>query len=131
MSFYDVMTMSFGNLWRRKLRTFLTVLGVLIGTASVVAMISLAVGMKQMMMEEYSSMGSATQIRVRSSGDMMSGNEKTDVDTLLTDANLSMFEQMEYVQSVSPSLTFDVNMEQGKYSGYAMLVGVSKEVMES
>ena len=90
MSFYDVMTMSFGNLWRRKLRTFLTVLGVLIGTASVVAMISLAVGMKQMMMEEYSSMGSATQIRVRSSGDMMSGNEKTDVDTLLTDANLSI-----------------------------------------
>ncbi len=131
MSFYDLMTMSFGNLWRRKLRTFLTVLGVLIGTASVVAMISLAVGMKQMMMEEYSSIGSATQIRVRSTGDMMSGNEKTEVNTLLTDENLSMFEQMEYVQSVSPSLTFDVNMEQGKYSGYATLVGVSREVMES
>lgn len=130
MSFYDVMAMSFGNLWRRKLRTFLTVLGVLIGTASVVAMISLAVGMKQMMMEEYSSMGSATQIHVRSSGDMMSENGKTDVNTLLTDSNLSMFEQMEYVQSVSPSLSFDVNMEQGKYSGYAMLVGVSREVME-
>lgn len=131
MSFYDVMAMSFGNLWRRKLRTFLTVLGVLIGTASVVAMISLAVGMKQMMMEEYSSMGSATQIHVRSSGDMMSENGKTDVDTLLTDSNLSMFEQMEYVQSVSPSLSFDVNLEQGKYSGYATLVGVGKEVMES
>lgn len=131
MSFYDLMAMSFGNLWRRKLRTFLTVLGVLIGTASVVAMISLAVGMKQMMMEEYSQMGSATQIRVRSSGDMMSGNGKQDTDTWLTDDNLSMFEQMEYVQSVSPSLTFDVNMEKGKYSGYAMLIGVSKEVMES
>lgn len=131
MSFYDVMAMSFGNLWRRKLRTFLTVLGVLIGTASVVAMISLAIGMKQMMMEEYSSMGSATQIHVQSSGDMMSENGKADVNTLLTDSNLSMFEQMEYVQSVSPSLTFDVNLEQGKYSGYAMLVGVSREVMES
>lgn len=131
MSFYDVMAMSFGNLWRRKLRTFLTVLGVLIGTASVVAMISLAVGMKQMMMEEYSRMGSATQIRVRSSADMMSESEKTDANTLLTDSNLSMFEQMEYVQSVSPSLSFDVNLEQGKYSGYAMLVGVSREVMEN
>ena len=131
MSFYDVMAMSFGNLWRRKLRTFLTVLGVLIGTASVVAMISLAVGMKQMMMEEYSRMGSATQIRVRSSADMMSESEKTDANTLLTDSNLSMFEQMEYVQSVSPSLSFDVNLEQGKYSGYAMLVGVSREVIES
>lgn len=133
MSFYDLMAMSMGNLWRRKLRTVLTVLGVLIGTASVVAMISLAVGMKQMMMEEYSSMGSATQIHVRSSGDMdmMYGNGKLDVNTLLTDDNLSMFEQMEYVQSVSPTLSFDVNMERGKYSGYAMLVGVSQEVLDS
>ena len=47
MSFLDMIRMSAGNLWRRKLRTALTVLGVLIGTASIVAMLSLAVGMKQ------------------------------------------------------------------------------------
>ena len=51
MSFYDLMSMSLGNLWRRKLRTILTVLGVLIGTTSIVAMLSLAFGMKQRMME--------------------------------------------------------------------------------
>lgn len=64
MSFYDLLSMSLGNLWRRKLRTCLTVLGVLIGTASIVAMLSLAVGMKSMMMEQVSGMGSATQITV-------------------------------------------------------------------
>ena len=61
MSFYDLMSMSLGNLWRRKLRTILTVLGVLIGTTSIVAMLSLAFGMKQQMMEQYESMGSVTQ----------------------------------------------------------------------
>lgn len=131
MSFYDLMAMSLGNLWRRKLRTLLTVLGVLIGTASVVAMISLALGMKKQMMEEFSSMGSATQISVRSSGDWEYGSDNLDTDMLLTDSNLSMFEQMEYVKGVTPSLSFDVNLEQGKFSGYAMLLGVDQDLMDS
>ena len=41
MNFLDLLTMSAGNLWRRKLRTILTVLGVVIGTASIVVMLSL------------------------------------------------------------------------------------------
>lgn len=130
MSFYDLMAMSLGNLWRRKLRTLLTVLGVLIGTASIVAMISLALGMKQMIMEEYSNMGSATQIRVSSSGDMGSGGS-LDLDSLLTDSNLSLFQDMEYVKNVTPSLSFDVNMDYGKYNAYASLVGVQQSVLDS
>ena len=74
MSFYDLMSMSLGNLWRRKLRTILTVLGVLIGTTSIVAMLSLAFGMKQRMMEQYESMGSVTQINVNGDGGMDSGS---------------------------------------------------------
>ena len=35
MRFSDLLTMSVNNLFRRKLRTFLTVLGVVIGTASI------------------------------------------------------------------------------------------------
>lgn len=130
MSFYDLMAMSLGNLWRRKLRTLLTVLGVLIGTASIVAMISLALGMRQMIMAEYSNMGSATQIRVRASGDMESGGS-LDVDNLLTDSSLSLFEDLEHVKSVAPSLGFDVNLEQGKYSAYANLMGVGRDVLDS
>ena len=64
MTFKDMISMSVGNLWRRKLRTFLTVLGVLIGTTSIVAMLSIALGMKQMIIDEYSTFGSATQITV-------------------------------------------------------------------
>ena len=41
MRFFDLLSMSVNSLLRRKLRTFLTVLGVVIGTASIVVMISL------------------------------------------------------------------------------------------
>ena len=36
LKFWDLIKMSCSNLWRRKLRTFLTILGVVIGTASIV-----------------------------------------------------------------------------------------------
>ena len=43
MKFLDLLSMSVNNLRRRKLRTVLTVLGVVIGTASIVVMVSLGI----------------------------------------------------------------------------------------
>lgn len=132
MSFYDLMTMSLGNLWRRKLRTVLTVLGVLIGTTSIVAMLSLAFGMKQMIMDEYASMGSVTQIMISGGGgDMDSSSSQTDTSTMLTETNKQMFQDMEHVKNVLPQLSFDGNMQSGRYSGYANLIGVDQSLLDS
>ena len=43
----DLLRMCLQNLMRRKSRTFLTVLGVLIGCCSIVIMVSLGIGMKE------------------------------------------------------------------------------------
>lgn len=132
MSFYDLMTMSLGNLWRRKLRTVLTVLGVLIGTTSIVAMLSLAFGMKQMIMDEYASMGSVTQIMISGGGgDMDSSASQTDTSTMLTGTNMQMFQDMEHVKNVLPQLSFDGNMQSGRYSGYGNLIGVDQSILDS
>ena len=64
MKFPDMLRTAFLNLWRRKLRAFLTVLGMVIGTSSIVVMVSLGVGMRQSMIESYASMGSLTNITV-------------------------------------------------------------------
>ncbi len=134
MSFYDLMSMSLGNLWRRKLRTILTVLGVLIGTTSIVAMLSLAFGMKQQMMEQYESMGSVTQITVNGGGggmDSGSSGSQTDTSTMLTESNMKMFQEMEHVKAVQPQLSFDGNMTSGRYSGYGNLIGVDQSMLDS
>lgn len=54
MRFSDLLTMSVNNLFRRKLRTFLTVLGVVIGTASIVVMVSIGIGLKEFTIKQYS-----------------------------------------------------------------------------
>ena len=64
MNLTDLLRMSLGNLKRRKLRTFLTVLGVIIGTASIVVMISLGLGLQQSMYKEVEQSGGLTMISV-------------------------------------------------------------------
>ena len=57
MSWIDILRMSGSNLKKRKLRTFLTVLGVIIGTTSIVVMISLGLGMQQAIYQEIEQSG--------------------------------------------------------------------------
>ena len=66
MKFSDLLSMSVNNLRRRKLRTFLTVLGVVIGTASIVVMVSLGIGLNELTMEQIASYGSLTEISIYS-----------------------------------------------------------------
>ena len=64
MRWIDLLRMSSGNLKRRKLRTFLTILGVVIGTASIVVMISLGLGMQESMYREVEQSGGMTSLTV-------------------------------------------------------------------
>ena len=64
MRFIDIMGMSFLNLWRRKLRAFLTVLGMVIGVSSIVVMVSLGIGIREATVESFAGTGSLTTIRV-------------------------------------------------------------------
>ena len=52
MKFLDLLRMSSSNLWKRKVRTILTVLGVVIGVASIVVMISLGLGLSRSLIEQ-------------------------------------------------------------------------------
>ena len=51
MKFSDLLLMSISNLWKRKLRTVLTVLGVVIGITSIVVMVALGNGLKESMLK--------------------------------------------------------------------------------
>ena len=62
MRWSDLLRMSISSLKRRKLRTFLTVLGVVIGTASIVVMISLGLGLQESMYAEVEKSGGTTGV---------------------------------------------------------------------
>lgn len=66
MRFGDLLSIAFLNLWRRKLRAFLTVLGMTIGVASIVVMVSLGIGIREATIQSFAGTGSLTLIQVNS-----------------------------------------------------------------
>ena len=127
MRFFDLLSMSVNNLKRRKLRTVLTVLGVTIGTASIVVMVSLGIGLKEMTIEQYTSYGSLTRIEVTSN---YGWGSDVDEDGFLTDDKIKIFEAIPHVSHVSPVLSTYVNMRQGVYTSGTRLQGVSSEMLK-
>lgn len=129
MRFVDLLAMSLNNLRRRKLRTALTVLGVVIGTASIVVMMSLGIGLRELNQELIESFGSLTAIEVR--GDYYYGaGEDNSEPNYLTDERIREMERMQYVKSVYPLLETDVIFMQGKYSTNTTLTGAPREYLE-
>lgn len=124
MKISDILGMSLTNLWRRKTRTFLTVLGVVIGTASIVVMLSLGIGLKQSMLEQVGTAGGLTEIMVSSDSDY-----GTD-DLLLDDSTIETFLELEHVDAVEPELWYSMPIQAGKYESYITLIGVTREYLE-
>ncbi|MGP1348967.1 MAG: ABC transporter permease [Stomatobaculum sp.] len=123
MTLFDLISLSLKNLLRRKTRTLLTVLGVVIGTASIVVMMSIGIGMKRQMTQMYASYGSLTTITVNS---FRSDGSTED----LTDAVIEKFKRLPHVSGVSPKLSVGLSAKSGAAEGYISLSGVSQEFLQ-
>lgn len=126
MRLYDLFKLALSNLTRRKTRTFLTILGVVIGTASIVVMVSLGLGMSQMMLKSYQDEGSLTMIRVYESYERSDSNDKNKSQTELTDENMERFKTLDHVVEVSPALDVSVTAKAKGGEGDFTIRGVSQ-----
>lgn len=136
MKFRDLLRLSTSNLFKRKLRTVLTVLGVMIGVASIVTMVSLGLGLSRSLTEEMSSYGSLTSVTVRDASDMYyyyddSSSENVDENKHLDDDAIAELSQLPNVESVVPMIETNALLKAGAYEGYVTLIGVPDGYLES
>lgn len=106
------------NMKRRKVRTFLTVLGVMIGVISVVALLSVGIGVKNEMIDSAVASGSVNQIKVYSEA---GGKHK---DRMITDRTIDTLSSITNVSGCYPLYEVAVSMKYGEYEYYGNLVGV-------
>lgn len=131
MSIKDLLTTAFLNLWRRKLRAFLTVLGMIIGVASIVVMVSLGIGIKQATIESFAGTGSLTTIRVNSWSYVSTGNGAgSSRQKDLNKKAISTFKKIEGVQAVMPLIETYGIIKSGQYVVDTSILGVTKEQAE-
>jgi len=130
MRLSDLFKLAISNLRRRKTRTLLTILGVVIGTASIVVMVSLGLGMSDMMLKSYQDEGSLTLIRVRESYENRDSSSKNKKQMELTDENAEIFASLDHVVSVSPSLEINAMAKCNGYESNFTICGVSQYYLE-
>lgn len=95
----DIIKFAWMSLWRRKLRTILTLIGIMIGTAGIITMVSLGVGLEKSVTGEFEG-SNMTSIEVYPGGDM--GPSGAETVKVLKDENVTELKQMDGVIAVTP-----------------------------
>ena len=130
MKYFDLLRMSASNLLRRKLRTALTVLGVIIGTASIVVMVSLGLGLRKSSLEQIEEYGGLTTIQVSSNvyyGDSSSSDSE---QQRIDDKVVESIAGIPHVEIASPILEMNLLARQGVYEGWLWVRGMSQEAIQ-
>jgi len=132
MNSLDLIRMGFRNLHRRKMRTFLTVLGVIIGTAAIVAMLSIGIGMNENFEKELRRMGSLNIIDVNRWNYIPDGSGGgISQETTLDDKAVAQMASIEGVEAVTPIAEIYPILVSGKYVAHVQVKGIDARTMEA
>jgi ABC-type lipoprotein release transport system permease subunit len=134
MKIIDILGMSLKNLFRRKIRTILTLIGVLIGTTSITVMMSIGIGLDKTNEDFMQGMVDMNVITVESYyfPDIDSGSGFVEAEFQnLNDEAVQKFYQIEGVEAVSPELNMYATIKSGRYEAGVSIVGIDPKVMEA
>lgn len=123
MRISDLIKMGLRNLSRRKARTALTVTGVIIGTISIVVMISIGIGMNTNFKSQVMELGSLTTVTVERYANIMDadGNYVNTKEQRMDDSLVAQIKGLEHVKAVSPILSANVMLKSGNYESQLQL----------
>ena len=134
MKISDEISLSARNLLRRKGRTALTLVGVVIGTCMVVLMISLGIAQTKTNEEMLQSWGDLTQVQIYGYGTMMGSDGKP---LYLDDAAITNIKQIPHVAAATPyaqSYNLEGEITAGRNDRYTSdiynLIGIDPTALE-
>lgn len=129
MSSIDLLLMAVRNLFKRKLRTFLTILGVIVGTGAIVIMISLGIAMNQSFEKQLDNMGDITKITIYNPNYYSSGSSKNQKDTTITKSTIEDIKKINGVKSATPIIDSYLKFKIGKYVANMRVSGIDPSTM--
>ncbi|WP_440134582.1 ABC transporter permease [Chitinophaga sancti] len=131
MNVINLIRIAFKALLRNKLRAFLTMLGIIIGVAAVIAMVAIGQGSKESIQSQLSSMGS-NMITILPSSNVTGGARLggTSVNTLTIDDVKAIRKQAENVSAVSPAANSNGQAINGALNWPTTIYGVSPSYLD-
>lgn len=122
MRISDLIKMGLRNLGRRKARTALTVIGVVIGTISIMLMVAIGQGLNYNFEQQIMENGSMTIITIYTNswapdadGNYQQYTQKLD------DGLVQQIRDIKHVRAVSPVIEKSIQLKTGKYSSWSQM----------
>lgn len=138
----DLISLAFRNLLRRKTRTILAIVGVVVGTCAIIVMLSIGFGLSASFQQQIESYGNLHLVDVYSAGGgggmyygggggvVFSPGGAGDKTGVLNDKALASIEKIKGVDAVSPKVEMYLSFGLGKYITQANVIGMKPEVMQ-
>ena len=120
MNILQALKMGFSGILGNKMRSILTMLGIIIGVAAVIVLVSLATGTTQSITDRISSMGTnLLTVNIRGRGNV--GN--------LTEEELNRWREKEGVQYLAPVMNASAEVKAGTSSTNASIIGSNDDYL--
>lgn len=132
MNISNLFKIAFRAIAANKLRSFLTMLGIIIGVASVIAMMAIGQGSKKSIQANIAEMGS-NMIMIRPGQDKGPGGAQQDafdMQTLKLKDYETLKEQSKYLSAISPSVNASGQFINGNNNTPSTIYGISPDYME-
>lgn len=131
MNLTNLFKIALRALANNKMRGFLTMLGIIIGVASVITMLAIGQGSKRSIQAEISEMGS-NMIMIHPGGDIRGGvrQEASSMETLKLEDYQNIVDETRYVAAVSPSVNSSGQVIYGANNAPTTIYGISPDYME-
>ena len=112
--FVESVRMSVSNICHNRMRSFLTILGIMIGVTAVIALITTISAVSATISDSFTSMGAGTMTLSAPGSDLKAGLSADDLETLTA---------LEHVEGVSPTVTLNVTAAQSNAYESSVSVG--------
>ena len=132
MNISNLFKIAFRAIAANKLRSFLTMLGIIIGVASVIAMMAIGQGSKKSIQANIAERGS-NMIMIRPGQDKGPGGaqqDASDMQTLKLKDYETLKEQSKYLSAISPSVNASGQFINGNNNTPSTIYGISPDYME-
>ncbi|MFQ5492766.1 MAG: ABC transporter permease [Candidatus Dojkabacteria bacterium] len=133
MSIFEVIKVSFSSIVANKIRSFLTILGIIIGIAAVIALLSVGQGAQQLILDQVAGLGANT-VNVIPISDFSSFNTRADFANFATkrlDSRLlNLLEndvKFKEVQSIGFEVSTSFSVTRGARQSFSSVSGVNAD----
>lgn len=124
MSNRDILELCWGNLLRRKTRTILSVIGVVVGVFAIVVMVSIGFGLSESFSRQIESWGNLHTVEVYNWG---GGNTVDGKQSKLDDKTIKKLGDIDGVTAATPIYSTYMTFSAGHYIAQTSVVGVDTE----